>query len=160
MFQVLECTWDKLLQQVLEATDLDELLSAHHDFLSTIIARCLLDDQSCVSKIMQFTISRVIIYNFENIFSLFWQDILTQLRTIFDLIIKFQTIQDDMYQSACFEQEARERYERKIKQNTEQVTFSWDIGKLVSKMKLLFMLNHDILVNELNYVMVLVFECK
>ena len=39
------------------------------------------------------------------------QEILTQLRTIFDLIINFQTIHDNMYCAAKDELEARQKYE-------------------------------------------------
>ncbi|KAK2168865.1 hypothetical protein NP493_1211g00044 [Ridgeia piscesae] len=48
-FEVLECSWDELLQKVREAQDLDHIIAAHEMFLDTIITRSLLDSQSTVS---------------------------------------------------------------------------------------------------------------
>ncbi|ELU14115.1 hypothetical protein CAPTEDRAFT_224608 [Capitella teleta] len=92
-FEVLECAWDELLQKVTEATDLDHIISAHQEFLDNINTRSLLDTQS--SKI------------------------LTQLRTIFDLIIKFEKIQEGLYLAATDELEARERYQKNLKRQEE-----------------------------------------
>jgi hypothetical protein len=50
-----------------------------------------------------------------------FQKILTQLRTIFDLIIKFQKIQEGLYQAAMEELEAREQYARDIQLQQEKV---------------------------------------
>ena len=50
------------------------------------------------------------------------QKILTQLRTIFDLIIQFQSIQDKMYQSANDELILRQLFEDRKGKKTEQVT--------------------------------------
>ena len=41
-----------------------------------------------------------------------FQDILTQLRTIFDLIIDFQTAQSEFYEEANDELQARQHYEK------------------------------------------------
>ena len=46
---------------------------------------------------------------------------LTQLRAIFDLIIQFQTTQENMYNAAVAELEARQTLERKSKQKTAEV---------------------------------------
>ena len=47
--QVLECSWDELLQKVEDAGDLDHIIAAHQEFLDTITTRSLLDNQSHVS---------------------------------------------------------------------------------------------------------------
>ncbi|XP_013415922.1 gamma-tubulin complex component 3 homolog [Lingula anatina] len=93
-FEVLECSWDELLQKVKEAKDLDHIIAAHQVFLDNIITRCLLDEQS--------------------------RAILTQLRTIFDLIIQFQEIQDRLYQAADDELTARHRAEERAHARSEK----------------------------------------
>jgi len=50
-----------------------------------------------------------------------FQDILTQLRTIFDLIINFQSIQETMYHAAKDELLARQNYEQAKMKNTDKV---------------------------------------
>ena len=54
------------------------------------------------------------------LFDLF-QSILTQLRTIFDLVIQFQTVQDNMYQSANDEVNLRQMFDDKKVQLTQKV---------------------------------------
>ena len=46
---------------------------------------------------------------------------LTQLRAIFDLIIQFQTTQENMYSAAIAELEARQALEKKAMKKTEEV---------------------------------------
>ncbi|ESO86326.1 hypothetical protein LOTGIDRAFT_167139 [Lottia gigantea] len=93
-FEVIECSWDILLTKVAEAEDLDYIIAAHQEFQDTVIARCLLDDKSRV--------------------------ILTQLRTIFDLIIQFQTAQSQFYQSAEHEIACREKFNKMKDKRTEE----------------------------------------
>ncbi|KAL8625039.1 hypothetical protein ACOMHN_012048 [Nucella lapillus] len=93
-FEVLECSWDELLHKVQEAADLDHIIAAHQVFLDTVLCRCLLDDKS--------------------------RDILTQLRTIFDLIIQFETAQDTFYQAANEELEARSHFAQQGEARTQQ----------------------------------------
>ncbi|KAK2147394.1 hypothetical protein LSH36_555g02025 [Paralvinella palmiformis] len=45
-FEVLECSWDELLNKMNDAEDLDCVIAAHQVFLDTISTRCLLDKQS------------------------------------------------------------------------------------------------------------------
>jgi len=49
------------------------------------------------------------------------QEILTQLRTIFDLIINFQTIHDNMYRASKDELEARMNYENSKMSSEDRV---------------------------------------
>ncbi|XP_048249999.1 gamma-tubulin complex component 3 homolog [Haliotis rufescens] len=93
-FEVLECSWDELLTKVREAEDLDYIIAAHQVFLDTIVSRCLLDDKS--------------------------RAILTQLRTIFDLIIQFQAAQENFYQAANSEMDAREHFQSRLKARTAE----------------------------------------
>lgn len=52
------------------------------------------------------------------------QEILTQLRTIFDLIINFQGIQNSMYREAKDELEARQNYDNSKMTSEERVSVS------------------------------------
>lgn len=49
------------------------------------------------------------------------QDILTQLRTIFDLIIDFQTAQSEFYEEANDELQARQHYEKLQQMRSQKV---------------------------------------
>lgn len=51
-----------------------------------------------------------------------FQDILTQLRTIFDLIIDFQTAQSEFYEEANDELQARQHYEKLQQVRTQKVS--------------------------------------
>ncbi len=46
MFEATECAWDKLMEDVGKASDLDGVISAHTHFLETITSRSLLDRES------------------------------------------------------------------------------------------------------------------
>ncbi|XP_012945175.1 gamma-tubulin complex component 3 homolog [Aplysia californica] len=85
-FEVLECTWDELLTKVHEAKDLDYIIAAHQVFLDTVLGRCLLNDKST--------------------------EILQLLRTVFDLIIQFETAQAVFYKAANDEVLVREAFDR------------------------------------------------
>lgn len=84
-FEVLECSWADLLKEVEIAKDLDEVIVAHRQFLETIMKRCLLDQGS--------------------------QNLLTQLRSIFDQIVIFETLKGKIYEKAVDEMMRRKRYE-------------------------------------------------
>ena len=53
--------------------------------------------------------------------NVFFQDMLDQLRAIFDQIIKFQATQDTLFSRALFELELRKKKTDEIKENTEEV---------------------------------------
>ncbi|XP_039269146.2 gamma-tubulin complex component 3 homolog [Styela clava] len=84
-FEVLECSWADLLKRVESAKDLDEVIVAHRQFLEAIMKRCLLDQGS--------------------------QNLLTQLRSIFDQIVLFETLKGKIYEKAMDEMTRRNRYE-------------------------------------------------
>lgn len=48
LFEVLECSWDVLIKQVQQAEALDDIISAHQNFLLAVKAGALLDDNSQV----------------------------------------------------------------------------------------------------------------
>ncbi|XP_070173338.1 gamma-tubulin complex component 3-like isoform X2 [Littorina saxatilis] len=102
-FEVLECSWDELLHKVQEAADLDHLIAAHQVFLDTVLCRCLLDEKS--------------------------REILTQLRTIFDLIIQFETAQDNLYQAANEELDSRNHFDQQRHKRTEESHLARDSTK-------------------------------
>ncbi|XP_078693983.1 gamma-tubulin complex component 3-like [Branchiostoma floridae x Branchiostoma belcheri] len=101
-FEVLECSWDELWKKVKESPDLDHVIASHQVFLDAIIQHCLLDDES--------------------------RELLTQLRTIFDLIIKFQSAENTMYKKAEEEMNLRLRFLRRIQENTEKG--KWGVTEL------------------------------
>merc|ERR1712142_449596 len=92
-FEVMECGWDALVKQINHAESLDEVIIAHDEFLSTLIARALLDERS--------------------------RDILTQLRAIYDRILEFQTIANRIYDDAVAEWDARQTRRLLIDNKTE-----------------------------------------
>ncbi|ESO02035.1 hypothetical protein HELRODRAFT_65285, partial [Helobdella robusta] len=83
-FEVLECSWVDLMSRIEEAHDLDQVISAHNNFLSSIVSRSLLDSQSL--------------------------PILTQLRTIFDLVLQFKEQQKFVYNKMDEELEFRRQF--------------------------------------------------
>ncbi|XP_067890261.1 gamma-tubulin complex component 3 isoform X1 [Heterodontus francisci] len=96
-FEVLECSWDELWNKMQQAQDLDHITAAHEAFLNTIISQCLLDSNS--------------------------EELLTQLRALFDRILEFQSAQDSMYRSALEELHHRLRYAEGKKER--QAEFKW-----------------------------------
>jgi len=81
-FEVMECGWDALIKQINLAESLDEVISAHDEFLCTLVSRALLDERS--------------------------REILTQLRAIYDRILEFQTIANKIHDDAMAEWDARQ----------------------------------------------------
>jgi len=80
-FEVMECGWDALTKQIDTAESLDEVILAHEEFLSTLVARALLDERS--------------------------RELLNQLRAIYDRILEFQTIANRIHDDAVAEWDAR-----------------------------------------------------
>lgn len=89
-FEVMECSWDVLINQLHQAESLDEVIFAHEHFLDNLMRRVLLDERST--------------------------EILADLRAIYDRIIEFQTIQNNLYVAAVAEVEARRSVDQLIKQ--------------------------------------------
>ncbi|XP_078259128.1 gamma-tubulin complex component 3 isoform X2 [Rhinoraja longicauda] len=94
-FEVLECSWDELWNKMQQAQDLDHITAAHEAFLDTILSQCLLDSKS--------------------------EELLTQLRALFDRILEFQSAQESMYHSALEELHHRLQYaEQKKERQAEE----------------------------------------
>ncbi|KAI8743613.1 gamma-tubulin complex component 3 homolog [Biomphalaria glabrata] len=93
-FEVLECAWDELLTKVYEAKDLDYIIAAHQVFLDTVLSRCLLNEKS--------------------------REILQLLRTLFDLIIEFETAQGVFFEAATSEVFTREAFDKSKKERTRK----------------------------------------
>ena len=68
---------DSLNKMINTAESLDEIISAHEQFLSTLVSRALLDDR--------------------------FRDIHNQLRAIYDRILEFQTIANRIHDDAVEE---------------------------------------------------------
>jgi gamma-tubulin complex component 3 len=60
LFEVLECSWDVLIKQVQQAEALDDIISAHQNFLLTVKAGALLDDNSQVCNFHNIGIAYII----------------------------------------------------------------------------------------------------
>ncbi|KAF5398523.1 Gamma-tubulin complex component [Paragonimus heterotremus] len=99
-FEVLECAWDVLVKQIQVATDLDEVIEAHQGFLSSVITRCLLDAPS--------------------------RQLIGQLRTIFDLILSFTQLHQELNALAYQELSARERYANEMVEATRRGKWGTD----------------------------------
>jgi gamma-tubulin complex component 3 len=93
-FEVLECGWADLEKAVVQAGDLDQVISAHTTFLNNITSRALLDPSS--------------------------QTLLRQLRTIFDLIVQFQRAQEEVYTTALAELKRRDEWNQEVHQRSEK----------------------------------------
>ena len=52
--QCLECSWAELLKRMQTAVDLDEVITAHSEFLDIIVTRCLLDPHSQVPHLLHY----------------------------------------------------------------------------------------------------------
>ncbi|XP_076370838.1 gamma-tubulin complex component 3 homolog isoform X1 [Tachypleus tridentatus] len=100
-FEVMECSWAELQQKVMSAEDLDQVIAAHEQFLDSIMTRSLLDEES--------------------------KDVLTQLRAIYDLVIRFQGIQTKFWYQALSEVDARKKLDSQIVSKTEKG--NWGISE-------------------------------
>jgi len=92
-FEVMECGWDLLVKQIDTAQTLEDVIQAHEEFLTTLQSRALLDSRKLEMR--------------------------NQLRTIYDRILEFQSIQEKLYQDTVAELEARHASEALISVRTE-----------------------------------------
>ncbi|KAK3910056.1 Gamma-tubulin complex component 3 [Frankliniella fusca] len=83
LFEVMECSWDKLISNVQQADGLDDIIKAHNQFLARIKAGALVDDSS--------------------------EELSTQLRTIYDLALQLQAQEEKLH--VCVIREVRRRAE-------------------------------------------------
>lgn len=85
MFEVLECSWKVLCEKLEEAKDMDQVIAANENFIETIVTQLLLDPKS--------------------------KEIASELRTIFDLIVKISTLNENFHVIATNEVKARNDYQ-------------------------------------------------
>ncbi|CAK8695080.1 unnamed protein product [Clavelina lepadiformis] len=108
-FEVLECSWADFQSKLKAAKDFDEVIAAHHAFLECLMKRCLLDESS--------------------------SNLLMQLRSIYDQIVKFELLQKDIYQQSTFEMEAREKYDARLKDSENKGVLGMDAEKEEEEIK-------------------------
>ncbi|CAF4001074.1 unnamed protein product, partial [Rotaria magnacalcarata] len=94
MFEVLECSWSDLLNKLMDAKDLEQILEAHDDSLLKILTRLHLDGHETS------------------------QELAKQLRCIFDLILNFGSIIQCLIQCVENEIKARKPYQQQQRHGT------------------------------------------
>ncbi|KAI4464425.1 gamma tubulin complex protein [Holotrichia oblita] len=92
LFEVLECSWAEMLKRVNHAECLDDVITAHATFLTSVQNGVLLDTAS--------------------------SGIRAQLRIIFTLILNLETLQEALYSAAKRELDAQQQYEKKCESTT------------------------------------------
>lgn len=88
LFEVVECSWTKLLDNVQKATALDDILEAHNDFLHNVKIGAFLEDNGLIHG---------------------------SLENVFNASIKLETWQDRFYEICLNELNARRQFENQIK---------------------------------------------
>lgn len=125
----MECSWDVLVKNVKSAKDLDDVIAAHEQFLKTVLARALLDEDSEVVDFVAFP--RFIRIGQRWRYFTKFQSLLTQLRTIYDVIIQFESVQNKLWKEATQELQIRNKVQDKINANTARVGFVFSFHSLV-----------------------------
>ncbi|XP_076030777.1 gamma-tubulin complex component 3 homolog isoform X2 [Oratosquilla oratoria] len=92
-FEVLECSWHNLMTRLKSAQSLDDVIAAHEKFLKTILAGALLDAQS--------------------------QDVRTHLRTLYDMMLKLEVLQERLYTAVVNEMDLRRAALAEIEEKTK-----------------------------------------
>ncbi len=103
---MLECNWARLLLELDASQDLDQVIHAHDHFLQELLSQCLLDSAS--------------------------QPLLTQVRTIYDLVIQFQNKQTDILEAGLTEHARRQKVEEDRDRRAAQV--DWGLGRGLTAM--------------------------
>lgn len=96
LFEVVECSWTKLLDKVQKATALDDILEAHNEFLHNIKIGAFLEDNGLIHG---------------------------SLEAVFSASIKLEAWQDRFFDVCLSELAARRQMENKIKQSSEKGTY-------------------------------------
>lgn len=92
-FEVIECSWVAMQKKIAEAEDIDQLIKAQEEFLAKVINRTMLDTQS--------------------------KGLSAQLRAIYDTILDFQNIQNDLFGCIECELERRDQFQAKSDPNNK-----------------------------------------
>lgn len=88
LFEVVECSWTKLLEKVQKATALDDILEAHNAFLYDVKIGVFLEDNGLIHG---------------------------SLQDVFNASIKLEAWQDEFYDSCLADLEDRRQFEANIK---------------------------------------------
>lgn len=97
LFEVLECSWADMLNRVNLAESLDDVIKAHNIFLQSVQRGVLVDPSS--------------------------QELYTHLCTIYNTILKLETIEENLYKHTEEEFLAIKKYEAKIQECSEKEGF-------------------------------------
>ena len=84
-FEVIECSWVAMQRKIADAEDIDQLIRAQEEFLAKVINRTMLDTQS--------------------------KGLSAQLRAIYDTILDFQNIENDLFGCIECELERRDQFQ-------------------------------------------------
>ena len=112
------------MSKVEEADDLDQVIFAHNEFLNAITSRSLLDPKLKV-VITLFLQSLLFLLSMSTINCTFVQAIVTKLKEIFDLVIKFQETQGVIHFKMMHEVEARNHFKDEKKSRTMRVGYKF-----------------------------------
>lgn len=93
LFEVVECSWTKLLDKVQKATALDDILEAHNEFLHNVKIGAFLEDNGLIHG---------------------------SLEAVFTASIKLETWQDKFFEICLNELAARQQVEAKVKSSNVQ----------------------------------------
>jgi hypothetical protein len=99
MLKVLEVSWEELLESLKNARDMDDVINANEKFLNNISSSLFFDDNK----------------NSENI--------RTELRSIFNLIVEITNLNQTFYHIAINEYETRKAYMERMKRMSKDVRF-------------------------------------
>ncbi|KAJ6231339.1 hypothetical protein M0813_06068 [Anaeramoeba flamelloides] len=77
MFEVLECSWADFVKELKDSKNLDDVIYAHNQYLLAILDKLMLLENS--------------------------KSLLSQLFNIFNLVVKFKNVQDEIYRTALQE---------------------------------------------------------
>ena len=148
--EVLETQYKKLIKKIYRVNSIDELISAHNEFINNIKQKCFLDNKDN---------NNIVIY--KKIISIF--DIILRFRTAQDVLVStlLQKLTDlDDEEKSLNSQNAEEdenniNYNRRIEESIKQITFLYDefqnkIIELINNMKS-FGLNYLAMKFDFNY---------
>lgn len=96
LFEVVECSWTKLLENVQKATALDDILEAHNEFLHNVKIGAFLEDSGLLHG---------------------------SLEDVFNASIKLETWQDRFYELCLSELSARRQFDSQIVASEKAGTF-------------------------------------
>ncbi|XP_046746973.1 gamma-tubulin complex component 3 isoform X2 [Diprion similis] len=93
LFEVIECSWDVFARQLGQATSLDDIISAHNNFVESVRRGTLLDENS--------------------------QELMNHLRSVYGPILELQALEETFLERAMQEYEDRKKAENKIENKCE-----------------------------------------